>query len=118
MGCSFRRVLAGLVAAFVLAALPAPARASCFDTGTCPPIKGPFTRADGALVAGSLGLVGAIMGALPFPSMGGAKWSNVNSQSRGVQIYWYSTGGVALGLGVLAVALQASVGDPCPPGST
>src|SRR4051794_34811455 len=113
----FRHVLAGLVAAGVIAALPAPTRASCFDTNTCPSIKGPFTRTTGALVAGGLGLAGAIMGALPFLSMGGAKWSNVNSANRDAQIYWYSTGGVALGLGALAVGLQASVGDPCRSGS-
>src|SRR4051812_37431831 len=97
----FRHALASLVAAGVIAAVPAPARASCIDTGTCPSLKGHFTRGDGALVAASLALVGAVMGGLPFLSMGGAKWSNVNSENTTVQIYWYSTGGVAVGLGAL-----------------
>ena len=117
-----RHGLAILLGAAGLTALPSPALAAgCTDPTThlavaCHGFT--FTLTDGALVSAALGLTGAVVGVLPLFSFGGPpKQSELTSANSFLQIFWFTTGGVGLGLGALAVTLQASAADPCPSGS-
>src|SRR5207248_3070486 len=135
-----RRVLAPAVVSAVVFAFSAPARACLADaacpalskcdtsTGTCragldmpAPGSAAEARAVGALVLGGFGTVFSVFGLLwaakaldvvyKDPVCGLACWNNV-------QASLYVGGGILAAMGGGAVALQATVSEPCPFKST
>lgn len=111
------RWFAPLAAAGLCAGLPSPAQATVCSDGVDRTSCGGwhFTASDGAAVSSSFGLISGVVGLLPLLSPSGS-WK-FHRANRTAQIYWFATGGVAVGLGALGVAIQASpLGDSCSSG--
>lgn len=100
--CLVRDVLALLVAVVILGALPAPARAEC-TTRRCRNLE------VAAVVSSGLG---ATTNLIVLAGLGlGAK---IEPGNRNQQAFFYTTGGISLGLGALGIGLDAGARTPCP----